>query len=128
MGRADIVGRAIDLSGRGAIEAGVVRMTGNDWTQVVLYLVVLVVLTKPLGWFMARVYQGQPCGLDRALGWLERLIYRVARVDPTHEMGWREYAACTLLFNAVGFLGVYLLLRTQGMLPLNPQGFSANTP
>ena len=65
-----------------AVEAGVVRMTSNDWIQLVLYFVVLAALAKPLGWFMARVYEGKPCGLDRALGWLERGIYRVAGIDP----------------------------------------------
>ena len=103
-------------------------MTANAWIQLLLYLAVLVALTKPLGWFMARVYQGQPCGLDRALGWLERGVYRLARVNPQHEMGWREYAVCTLAFNAVGFLALYALLRLQGGLPLNPQEFPANTP
>ncbi len=72
--------------------------------------------------------EGKPCGLDRALGWLERGIYRVAGVDPQQEMGWRQYAVAVLLFNAVGFLAVYALLRLQGVLPLNPQGFPANTP
>ena len=67
-------------------------MTGNDWIQLALYLAVLIALTKPLGWFMARVYLRQPCGLDRVLGPLERIIYRVARVNPDHEMGRREYA------------------------------------
>ena len=85
-------------------------------------------MAKPLGWYMARVYEGKPCGLDRALGWLERGIYRLAGVDPQQEMGWRQYAVAVLLFNAIGFLAVYALLRLQGVLPLNPQEFPANTP
>ncbi len=58
-------------------------MTANDWIQLAIYFGVLLALTKPLGAYMARVYQGQPCGLDRPLGWLERLIYRLGGVDPT---------------------------------------------
>ena len=55
-------------------------MTSNDWIQLVLYFVVLALLAKPLGWYMARVYQGEPCcGMERVFGWLERGIYRVAR-------------------------------------------------
>ena len=100
-------------------------MTANDVTQLLLYLIVLLALAKPLGAFMARVYEGRPCGLDGALGWLERLIYRVAGVRPGHEMGWKTYAIAMLLFNAVGMLLVYALQRLQGGLPLNPQGFGA---
>jgi K+-transporting ATPase ATPase A chain len=103
-------------------------MTGNDWVQLLIYLGVLVALVKPLGWFMARVYQKQPCGLDRVLAPVENVIYRIARVNPEREMGWREYAACLLTFNALGFLALYALLRVQGALPLNPQGLPANTP
>jgi K+-transporting ATPase ATPase A chain len=103
-------------------------MTGNAWTQLLLYFGVLIALTKPLGWFMARVYQGQPCGLDRTLGWLERGVYRASGIDPKHEMSWREYAVCLLLFNAAGILAVYGLLRAQSLLPLNPLQFPANAP
>ncbi len=103
-------------------------MTTNDWIQIALYFGVLLALTKPLGAFMARVYQGQPCGLDRALGWLERLVYRVAGIDPKAEMSWKTYAIAVLLFNLLGFLAVYLVLRLQAVLPLNPQQFPANTP
>jgi len=103
-------------------------MTANATAQLVLYLVVLVALVKPLGAFMARVYQGQPCGLDRALGWLERLVYRLGGVDPAKEMTWRVYAGATLLFHVVGFLAVYVLMRLQDVLPLNPQSQPACTP
>jgi K+-transporting ATPase ATPase A chain len=104
-------------------------MTSNDWVQLILYFVVLGLLAKPLGWYMARVFQGEPClGMDRALGWLERGIYRIAGVNPREEMGWRKYTIAVLLFNVAGFLAVYGLLRLQGSLPLNPQGFPANSP
>jgi K+-transporting ATPase ATPase A chain len=102
-------------------------MTSNNWIQLILYFGVLAALAKPLGLYMARVYEGKPCGLDRALGWLERGLYRFCGIDPTREMGWRQYTVAVLLFNAVGFLAVYVLLRLQGVLPLNPQGFGPNT-
>jgi K+-transporting ATPase ATPase A chain len=103
-------------------------MTSNDWIQLILFFGVLLALTKPLGAYMARVFEGKPCGLDGALGWLERLIYRVCRIDPREEMTWKRYAVAVLLFNAVGFFAVYGILRVQHLLPLNPQGFSENSP
>src|SRR5438874_2394286 len=102
-----------------------VFMNANVWIQLTLYLVVLVLLVKPLGWYMARVLEGKPCGLDRALGWCEHGIYRVAGVDPRVEMGWKTYALAMLAFNAVGLLVVYALQRVQVWLPLNPQGLAA---
>ena len=103
-------------------------MTANGILQLAVYVVVLIALAKPLGAYMARVYQNQPFGLDRALGWLERLIYRLAGVRPTEEMGWKTYTATMLLFNFAGLLVVYLLQRLQGVLPLNPQGLGAVSP
>src|SRR3989449_2785071 len=103
-------------------------MTLNGSIQLGLYLIVLLALAKPLGGFMARVYMGQPSGLDRVLGPLERLIYRLCGVRAEEEMGWKTYAIAMLLFNLFGFLAVYALQRLQGGLPLNPQGFGAVTP
>jgi K+-transporting ATPase ATPase A chain len=103
-------------------------MTGNGIFQLTLYVVVLLLLAKPLGVFMARVYEGRPCGLDGALGWLERLIYKVSGIRPQEEMGWKTYAATMLLFNLAGLLAVYLLQRVQGILPLNPEGLGAVSP
>ncbi|HEU5188619.1 MAG TPA: potassium-transporting ATPase subunit KdpA, partial [Methylomirabilota bacterium] len=103
-------------------------MTTNGVLQLLLYLVVLIALAKPLGAYMARVYQNRPFGLDRMLGWLERLIYRLGGVRPDEEMGWKTYAAAMLLFNLAGLLAVYLLQRLQGVLPLNPQGLGAVSP
>jgi K+-transporting ATPase ATPase A chain len=96
-------------------------MTAYGWLQLALYLAVLLAAVKPLGLYMARVYQGQPCGLDRALGWLERLLYRAAGIDSNRDMSWRGYAVAVLLFNGIGLAVVYALLRLQGLLPLNPQ-------
>jgi K+-transporting ATPase ATPase A chain len=103
-------------------------MTFNGYLQLGLYIVVLLALAKPLGGFMARVYTGQPRGLDRVLGPLERLIYRLCGVRAEEEMGWKTYAVAMLLFNFLGFLAVYALQRLQGVLPLNPQGFGAVSP
>ncbi len=103
-------------------------MTANGVLQLVVYLVVLLVLAKPLGAYMARVYEGRRIGLDRALGWLERLIYRVSGISPKAEMGWKTYALTMLIFNLAGVLAVYALQRLQGVLPLNPAGLGAVSP
>ena len=103
-------------------------MTGSGILQIVLYLAVLVALTRPLGAFMARVYEGQRTWLSPAIAPLERLVYRVAGVDPARDQDWKRYALAVLVFNLAGFLTVYLLQRLQGILPLNPQGFGAVTP
>jgi K+-transporting ATPase ATPase A chain len=99
-------------------------MTANAWVQFLIYVGVLVAAVKPLGWYMARVYQGESCGLDRALGWLERWLYKFAGVDPHKEMTWKVYALAILLFNLIGLVFVYLLQRLQALLPLNPEGFT----
>jgi K+-transporting ATPase ATPase A chain len=100
-------------------------MIANDALQIVFYLVVLLVLVKPLGWYMARVYEGKPVGLDRVLGPLERLLYHLYGVDPGKEVGWRRYAMGVLAFNAAGFVFLYLLQRWQAFLPLNPEHLAA---
>src|SRR5262245_2362798 len=103
-------------------------MTSNGVLQLAFYLVVLLVLVKPLGAYMARVYEGRPIVLGRALGWLERLIYKASGVEPGKEMGWKTYALTMLLFNLAGLLAVYTLQRIQGVLPLNPAGLGAVSP
>jgi len=103
-------------------------MTVNGVLQIVLYLVILIALAKPLGSYMARVYEGQPILLDRVLGPLERLIYRLCGIKPDQEMNWKTYAAAMLFFSVFGVLSLYLLQRVQGSLPLNPQGFAGVSP
>ena len=103
-------------------------MTGNDILQLVLYFVVLLLLAKPLGIYMAQVYEGQPSGLDRVLGPLERLFYRLCGIRPEEGMSWKKYTGAVLAFSAAGLFFVYFLQRVQGMLPLNPQKFSAVSP
>jgi K+-transporting ATPase ATPase A chain len=103
-------------------------MTANAWIQMGIFLTALLVLVKPLGWYMARVYQGQSCGLDRVLGWIERGLLRLAGVDPHKEMTWRIYAISVLLFNGIGLIALYAILRLQDVLPFNPQEFPAASP
>jgi len=97
----------------------------NLLTQCGLYIVLLLALAKPLGEFMARVLSGERTFLTPVLGWLERLTYKAAGVDPQREMRWTEYAVATLVFNLVGLLVVYLFQRLQGALPLNPAELGA---
>jgi K+-transporting ATPase ATPase A chain len=87
-----------------------------------------VALAKPLGIYMARVYEGRPSGLGRVLGPVERFLYRIAGVNPGDEMGWKGYAVAMLLFNAVGMFALYALQRVQGGLPANPAHFPAVAP
>ncbi len=103
-------------------------MITSDITQIVLYLGMLLLLVKPLGWYMARVYENKPCGLDRILGPLERSIYRLGGINPASEMTWQKYAVAVMTFSAVGFVILYVLMRFQGMLPLNPEHMPAVPP
>jgi K+-transporting ATPase ATPase A chain len=101
--------------------------------QFALYFIVLLLLVKPLGGFMARVYDGERTLLTPVLGWLERLLYRLSGVRPAAdgtypEMTWQRYAVAVLLFSGVGFFIVYLLQRLQAFLPLNPAHLAAVTP
>ncbi len=103
-------------------------MTLNGYLQLILYMVVLIALAKPLGWYMARVYDGQSVGLNRVFGPFERLLYQLFGTREDEEMNWKQYAFAMLLFNLLGFLVVYLMQRAQAALPLNPQGLGAITP
>src|SRR6266849_10413333 len=93
-----------------------------------LLIYVVLVLVKPLGAYMARVYEGRRVALDRVLGWLERLTYRLGGIRADEEMGWKTYAVAMLVFNLLGFLAVYALQRLQGVLPLNPQAMGPVSP
>ena len=103
-------------------------MLANDVFQIGLFLAVVLLLVKPLGWYMARVYEGKPCGLDRVLGPVERLTYRICGVNPAGEMGWQRYALSILAFSFVGFLSLYALMRVQQWLPFNPEQMAAVPP
>ncbi len=103
-------------------------MTGQGLLQLVLYVVLLVALVKPLGTYMAAVFEGERTFLSPLIGPVERLIYRWSGVDPAREYEWKRYAAGALLVSLLGFLAVYTLQRLQGVLPLNPQGLGAVSP
>jgi K+-transporting ATPase ATPase A chain len=95
--------------------------------QLIFYVVVLLLLAKPLGSFMAKVYQGEHTFLNRVLGPVERFIYRLSGVKPNEDMNWKTYAIAVMLFNTLGLLLVYALQRLQAFLPLNPQALGAVT-
>ncbi len=103
-------------------------MTLNSYLQIGIYFIILLLLVKPLGLYMARVYQGEPTFLDRIFVPLERLCYRLLGIKPEDEMDWKTYTLALLVFSAISFLIVYLLQRLQGILPINPQNFRATTP
>ncbi|HWN29974.1 MAG TPA: potassium-transporting ATPase subunit KdpA [Burkholderiales bacterium] len=103
-------------------------MTGNGYLQLALYLGVLLLLVKPLGAYMANVYEGRDIWLNRIAAPFEKLIYRLCGVNPAQEMRWTQFALAMLIFNLLGALVVYALQRLQGYLPLNPQAFGAVTP
>lgn len=103
-------------------------MTTNGLLQIAIYFGLLLACVKPLGWYMARVYAGSATFLGRIIGPVERLLYRLCGIDPSAEMTWRQYSAAVLAFSLVSFLSVYLLQRTQGWLPLNPESLPAVSP
>ena len=103
-------------------------MTIAGWIQIIVYLVVLVLLVKPLGLYMAKVYLGERTLLSPVIAPLERLTYRLAGIHPDDEMNWKAYAAAMLVFSLVGIIFFYLLQRLQGILPLNPTGMGAVSP
>jgi potassium-transporting ATPase potassium-binding subunit len=99
-------------------------MTAASVALIALFLLVTLLLVKPLGLYMANVMEGRPIWPLRVGGGLERLLYRVAGVDPAAEMGWKRYMIALLLFNALGALALYAIQRLQLWLPLNPQQFA----
>ncbi len=103
-------------------------MTGNSFFQIAVYVIALLALAKPLGWYMARIYEGEPAGLNRLLAPFEGLIYRFSGVDPKQEMRWSDYAIAMLAFNLLGGLAVFALQRLQADLPLNPQNLPNVSP
>jgi len=94
--------------------------------QIVSFFVVILLLTKPLGAYMARVFEGKSTFVSFALRPLERVIYRLAGVDPQQEQRWTRYAGSLLAFSFISFLFAYVLQRLQGWLPLNPMGFGTS--
>ena len=103
-------------------------MTLNGWFQIFLFIALVLLVTKPLGVFMTRVFNREKTFLDPVLRPIERLVYRLTTVDENHEMRWTEYAISMLLFSLVSMVVLYLMERLQGYLPFNPQKFAAVTP
>ena len=103
-------------------------MSTNGLLQIALFLGVLIALAKPLGWYMARVYEGKLPAFVRWMAPIENLFYRLCGVDSKQEMRWTRYALAMLWFALLSVLVVYAIQRLQGMLPLNPQGFGAVSP
>ena len=102
-------------------------MAINALLQVGIFLLLVALVTVPLGAYMTKVFSGEPTFLDRVVGPLERLIYRICGVHPENEMTWFEYTADMLVFSLVGMIVLYALERFQGVLPLNPQGFGGGS-
>jgi K+-transporting ATPase ATPase A chain len=98
-------------------------MTANGWFQIGFYLLVIFLLTKPVGVFMTRVFNRDKTFLDPVLRPIERVVYRLTGVDEKHEMRWTEYAIAMLLFSGVSMALLYVIERTQKWLPFNPQKF-----
>src|ERR1700761_9064764 len=103
-------------------------MTANGWFQIFFFFALVLVCAKPLGVYMARVFERERTFADRVFRPLERLIYRLTGIDETHEMKWTEYAGVMLLFSLVTMLVTYAIERLQHMLPLNPQHLAGVTP
>src|SRR4249920_2310824 len=103
-------------------------MTAIGWLQILVFFATIVAVTKPLGIFMFRVFEGERQPLPRTFGRLERLCYRLSGVDPRKEHTWKQYAFALLAFSAAGLIVTYLIQRLQGVLPLNPQHFGAVEP
>ena len=103
-------------------------MTANGWFQIGLYLFVILLVTKPMGVFIARVFNREKTFLDPVLRPVEKLVYRLTGVDEQREMRWTEYTISMLLFSGVSMTFLYLIERTQRWLPFNPQKFSNVDP
>jgi K+-transporting ATPase ATPase A chain len=103
-------------------------MTVNGWLQILVFLALVLAVTKPLGSYMARVFSGERTLLDPILRPIERLLYRITLVDEEREMPWTEYATAMLLFSGVSMLLLFFIQRLQGLLPFNPQHLPSVAP
>ncbi|MDR6583208.1 potassium-transporting ATPase subunit KdpA [Herbaspirillum sp. BH-1] len=102
-------------------------MDSNNYLQLGLYLAVLLILSLPLGWYMARVMEGRS-RVNRLFGGIERVFYRLCGISREQDMDWKQYAIAVVLFNFLGLIVVYLLQRVQQWLPLNPQALPTISP
>ena len=99
-------------------------MTINGWLQILFFFALVFLVTKPLGVFMTRVFNGERNFLSPILNPIERLVYKLCGVDAKREMNWKEYALSVIIFSAVSGFVLYLIQRLQGVLPLNPQNLA----
>jgi K+-transporting ATPase ATPase A chain len=98
------------------------------WLQIVIFVAIVGLLTRPLGGFLARVYAGERTFLQPLIGPIEATLYRLAGVKPEIEQNWYQYTASFLVFHALGIIALYTLLRLQSVLPLNPQELRRSLP
>src|SRR5262245_21442974 len=103
-------------------------MTLNGWIQILLFCAIVILLVRPLGGYMTRIYNGERTFLSPLIGPFERLIYRLAGTDQREQQSWLAYVGCMLTFNLLGVLVLYALQRFQASLPLNPAGMTAVPP
>ncbi|MGH6762116.1 MAG: potassium-transporting ATPase subunit KdpA [Phyllobacterium sp.] len=103
-------------------------MTINGWIQILVFCGIIILLVKPLGGYMTRVFNGERTLLSSIFAPIERVLYRIAGTSEREEQHWTSYTAALLFFNLAGFLALYLLQRFQGALPYNPAGMSAVPP
>lgn len=102
-------------------------MNSSDFFQLVIFIILLLILAPPIGVWMAKILKNEHHFLTKPLGWLEKLIYKFSGITPSQEMNWKEYAISLLVFNALGFLAVFILQLFQKFLPLNPQGLEGTS-
>ena len=93
----------------------------NEIIQVVVYFIALIVLTPVLGRYMAKVYLNEPMKIKPVFSWMENLVFKFCRINPSEEMNWKTYTVSLLLLNLLGFIVIFFLMMFQGYLPLNPQ-------
>ena len=103
-------------------------MNPGDYLQIIIYIGALLLLVKPLGSYMAKVFQGERNVLSRAIGPLERFVYRISGIRSDEEMSWKTYAMAMMLFTLAGLVSLYAIERLQAILPLNPQNLGAVNP
>jgi K+-transporting ATPase ATPase A chain len=103
-------------------------MTAIGWLQIIAYFVLLILLVRPIGGYMARVFEGKRTFMSPVMAPIERFFYRLAGIKPEAEMDWKVYAFAMLLFSVIGVVFLYLLQRLQGILPLNPQKMGNVSP
>jgi len=100
-------------------------MNAHGILQIVVYFLIILALAKPVGSFMANIFEGKRTFLHPLLGWIEKLVYKVCGINPEEDQKWTTYALAMLIFSLVGMVLTYALLRLQGHLPFNPQGYGS---